>query len=200
MGLGKDTKPVYVNLSDGRFYESEDKEKNNPYGSLEGLITGLSFRDDMFENNKIRKCVISMTDGANNYVLNVRVNSSYFGSFVSFLKNADLSQPIKLKPGVKKDPKSDKTIGTLFVEQGGSFLKQFYTKDKPNGLPPFQKKKVNGNIVWDKTDYLEFLENVVEKDFKPQLRKELPKTAGLKSEPTETFVNADEEPADDLPF
>jgi hypothetical protein len=199
MGLGKDTKPTYVNLSNGRFYESEDKEKANPYGSLEGQIVGFSFREDIFDGNKIRKCVVSLSDGKSNYVLNVRVNSSYFGSLVSFLKNADLSKPLKLKPGIKKDPKSDKTIGTLFVEQDG-FLKQFYTKDKPNGLPPFQKKKVNGNIVWDKTDYLEFLENVVEQEFKPQLKKEVnAQPAGLKSEP-ESFVDSTEENTDELPF
>ena len=79
MGLNKRNSNVtYLNLKEGKIYESTDKEKTNPYDEVSGIITNFSFREDEFEGTKIRKFNIVLTDGETDYVLGMKVDSSYF--------------------------------------------------------------------------------------------------------------------------
>lgn len=205
MGLNKRNSNVtYLNLKEGKIYESTDKEKTNPYDEVSGIITNFSFREDEFEGTKIRKFNIVLTDGETDYVLGMKVDSSYFSTVISFLKNANLSEEITLVPFYKKEKDGKISLGIL-VKQGG-FLKHFYTKDNPNGLPAFNKVRINGKDVWDKTDYMAFLENVVNTELKPKLAKPantgskgLTKSADTIGEENQEMVSTDEI-ADDLPF
>lgn len=165
----------YVRLKDGKFYLNSDLTK--PYDELEGMLTGIRFKDDEWEGNKIRKCNFGLTDSETGitYVVGLSVDSSYFSTLVGFLKNADLTKPMTFHPKVNKYKKEDKTDGerrTIMVSQDGVFLKSFYSKDSGNKLPDFKKVKVSNKIVYDKTDFLEAIEEVVTKDFVPNLPKQ----------------------------
>lgn len=210
MGLQKrNTNVTFLNLKEGKIYESTDKEKTNPYDEIEGQITGMSFRDDEFEGQKIRKLNVTLTDGEQDYVLSTKTDSSYFSSLISFLKNADLAKPLTLVPFYKVEKDGKSKLGIL-VKQNGSFLKSYYTKDNPNGLPAFNKVVVSGKTLWDKTDYLAFLESVIVNELKPTLVKveenqDGPRglvtgsTPAASAAPVMVEASADDI-ADDLPF
>jgi hypothetical protein len=168
MGLKNHQQVNYLKIKDGKFYQSTDKEHTTPYDEFEGIITRMNFREDEYQGQKIEKLQITLTDGTDEFVLPVSFNSSYASSLISFLKNADLTQSLTLVPTMKVD-QSGKEQRSILVKQGSQFVKSFYTKTSPNGLPAFNKVKVNGKEVWDKTDYLDFLRDVVTNEFVPQL-------------------------------
>ena len=57
----------------------------------------------------------------------------------------------------------------LILYQDGKSLKHAYTKDAPNGLPQMTQVMVKGTQVWDDTDQMIFLEEMVKKDIVPKL-------------------------------
>lgn len=164
----------YVRIKDGKFYLNTDLD--TAYDELEGLITGIRFKEDVFEGKPIRKCNFGLSDetDGSTYVISVSVDSSYFSSLVGFLKNADITKTLTLHPKISKYKKDDGSEGerrSILVSQDGTFLKNFYGKDTGNKLPEFKKVKLNGKLVYDKTDFLEALEEIVVKDFIPALPK-----------------------------
>jgi len=196
MGLeNRNTNLKYVKVVNGKFYLTTDKGNTTPYDSLQGVVTDIGIKLDEYQGQKIKKLYLTLRDGDDSYVLSVGFASSWASSIISFLKSADLKQPLTLIPSYKKE--KDKEDRKVFVSQNDSYLKSFYTKDKPNGLPAFKQVRLNGEDKYDKTDYLEFLENVVVNELRPQTKgtvvAEKPKVKA------ETPVMSDDT-SDDLPF
>ena len=173
---------TYIRFKDGKFFRSNDKE--TLFSEIEGEIIGLSMADDEFEGRNIRKFIIKMTDGTENYILSLSFDSSYCSDLVAFLKNADLSKTISLV-GVFKEDKEGKTKPGILVKQDDVFMKKFYTKDNPNGLPKMKEIMVNKKKVWDKTEFQEFLEDVILNDLAKKVSKtKTASVAALTSAPT----------------
>lgn len=164
----------YVRIKDGKFYLNTDLA--TAYDELEGLITGIRFKEDTYEGQKIRKCNFGLSDESDGstYVISVTVDSSYFSSLIGFLKNADISKPLTLHPKIseyKKDDGSEGERRSILVSQDGQFLKNYFGKDTGHKLPDFNKVMVNKKLVYDKTDFLEALEAIVVNEFIPSLPK-----------------------------
>lgn len=176
MGLANNASNVkYVRITkQGKFVLNTDLE--TPYDELEGTLTGLRWKEDEFKGEKIKKCNIGLTDNEGvTYIVGVTVDSSWFSTFVSFLKNADLAQPITLHPKINAYKKQDGTDGerrSLLISQDGVFLKSFYSKESGNKLPEFKKVTVNKKTVYDKGDFLTELERIVNEEFIPKLPKQ----------------------------
>lgn len=199
MGLNKKTQGNFVRIKDGKFYLGKDLE--TPYDELTGMLTDLSFRDDEFEGQKIRKLVVTLEDNGEKYIVSFPFDSSYSSSFVSFLKNADLNDEMTLVPISKTE--GDKTSRSLLISQDGTFMKSYFTKDNTHGQPQFKKiTKKSGKVEWDTDDFLEFREKIVE-DLRKQLKTG---TTYVTNEPTfEKKVKVveqetEDEDAGDLPF
>jgi hypothetical protein len=192
---------IYLKIKDGFIYRTDDKDQKDGYDTVTGQIVNLGYRDEKFNNSDIKKFQITLTDGTDKYVLSFPVESPAYSSFISFAKNVDLSKPINLH--TKADDyesnglpvKRTKILVSVGEGEYRKFAKGFYSKAGPNIIPPFKKIKYNGKDVYDKTDYLDFLYNVVENDLKPQLKKISGGAAIFKEEPVA-------EPMDDndLPF
>jgi hypothetical protein len=200
MGLQNRAQGNYVRISkEGKFYLGKDKE--NPYDELTGTITDLSFKDDEFEGQKIRKLVITLNDEEKDYILSFAFDSSYASTVVSFLKNADLSQPVTLVPISKTE--GEKTSRSMLVKQNGSWLKSYYTKDESHGQPAMKRiVKKSGKVEWDKEEFLDFRENVIMNELRPLLkggkvtkRATVPATTDADVEDVE-----DDSEENDLPF
>ena len=98
----------------------------------------------------------------------------------------------------------EKTKRSLLVRQDDQWVKAYFTKATPNGLPAFKKiTKKSGKVEWDKENFLEFLENIILNEFKPIVTNNRPSTA---KEPVAdedgVVINSEEdtEVNDDLPF
>lgn len=206
MGLKNRTESnvKYVKLKDGRFYLSKD-ETNTPFDELEGTLADIQLRDEEYEGTPIRKLYLTMLDGDDKYIVGFSFDSSYTSSFIGFLKNADLSENISLHPMLREENVNGKDISkrSLLVSQNGKFLKSFFTKDNPNGLPKMKKIKVSGKEVWDKTDMLEFYENLLVNEFRPKIANRDIVTSKVTASPVatpDTSNGETEDALDELPF
>lgn len=209
MGLKQNSSNVqYVRIKEGNFYLSTDLE--TPYTDLEGQIVDLYFRDDKFNDQVIKKLNVVLLDGDDKYVLSFPFDSSYSTSFLGFLKNADLTKPLTLSIKVKeyKDKKGEsKTRRSVLISQGGQWLKSFYSNTTGELMPEIKQVRVSGKVLWDKTDLLDFMEKLVNEEFKPQLTKERPKVSFASEKvpvkaalPWEADEDVADETDDDLPF
>lgn len=171
MGLKLNTaKAQYIKLKEGKFYKPDNLDQG--FTELEGTITNMYFKDDVFNGQPIRKLYVAVADESEVSIINMSVNSSNFSSFVNFAKNADLTKPLSLVPVYKMVSKNgvDKPNSSMLIEQNGKFIKSYFTKDSKNGLPEMKQVKINGKIEWDKTDFTEFLENIVTSEFIPVVK------------------------------
>ncbi len=193
MGLNKRQSANYLRIKEGKLYLGTDKECKDPYDEITGTIKGFSFKEDEFEGQKIRKLVVKIESDGENYLLSFPFDSSYTTTLVSFLKNADLSRTVTLVPSLKKE--GDKTRRALLVSQDGTFMKHFYTKDNPNGLPQMKQKR---NGKWDKDDMMDFIEDVITKEFMPAVNGDVSDAEPTRATP-KVMVESDDS-SDDLPF
>lgn len=162
----------YVRVKDGKFFLNTDAE--TPYDELEGLVTGIRFKDEEYNGQTLRKCIFTLTDTSDETVYQVSfiLDSSYLSTLIGFLRNANLAEPLTLCPKIQSYKKEDGTDGerrSILVKQNGAFLKGYYSKATGNVLPEFKKVKVSGKLVYDKTDFLEELERIVNEVFVPTL-------------------------------
>jgi hypothetical protein len=120
------------------------------------------FKFDISETPSDKKFVVYQVGYDNGYAINI----------LSRLPNANLEKDIRMSAYAFTDENGKEKKGiTLFQE--GKKIQPAYTKDAPNGLPQMKKVKVNSKEVWDKTDMLEFLENMVNTEIIPNLPKEV---------------------------
>lgn len=138
------------------------------YDYIHGTIVGIKTKDSADYG---RSWVITMDDGEETSVLQLNYSSGFSNAFLKTLPNVDLKKPVRLIP--KTSLVDGKKKSTLFVNQGGQSLKWYYTKDDPNGLPELKKKqgkgKDKGKILYDDSDVMEFLEEMVMTEIVPKL-------------------------------
>lgn len=97
--------------------------------------------------------------GGKNYTIECDLNSGYAFGFLSTIPNAKLEEIMRLSPMYKEE--NGKKESKLFIEQETGWLKQYFTKDTPNGLPELERIKVKGKETWDNTKRLEFFKNTL---------------------------------------
>lgn len=198
MGLGKNNNAVFLSIGDGKITMrvKQPTESSVQRTTKEGKI----INEEVFDHLTGRITDIKVTthdqygkfwnitvdDGEKAYTLQTNYSGGYASAFLKALPNADLSRELTLIPYMKKE--GDKKKVTLFISQDGAALKHFYTKDDPKGLPEMKQVKVKGQLQWDDTDMMEFLENMVNTEILPKIKKSEPVHAG------------DSEETDDVPF
>lgn len=126
-------------------------------------------------------------DDGEEYIIQLSYSNSYAKAFLKMLPNIDVTKRMTLVPSQKEV--DGKTQSSLFVNQNGVAIKHAYTKDNPNGMPQMVQIKVKGNLVWDDTDILFFLTEMVNKDILPKLGKK-----GIENKKGEGEVESDDVP------
>lgn len=166
----RDTSRQYVRVKDGKFFVGKDLE--NGYEELEGTITEMYYKDEEYEGTPQRKLIVVMSDGDENYQLSLNVETSNYSSFISFLKNVDISRKIALHPKMDSRKEGDKDITrrSILVSQDGKFAKSYFTKDDNHGLPKWETVIVGKKKVTDKSAYLDFLEKFAVENFVNKLQ------------------------------
>lgn len=133
------------------------------HDSFTAKLVNIRTRDSAYGKN----WEFDFRDGEEVYTLQLNYSNSYATNLLKILPMADLSKEMKIQPSQKVV--DGKTKSSLFVSQDGVTLKHAYTKEKPNGLPPMEQVTVKGQLVWDDTKRLEFLQAMVERDILPKL-------------------------------
>lgn len=101
------------------------------------------------------------------YTLQLSYSNSFAKNILKMIQNVDVTKPFTMSPKAEMVDGKNKT--SLFINQDGTPVKHSYTKENPNGMPPMKQIKVKGQIAWDDTEAIEFLENMAKTVILPQL-------------------------------
>ncbi len=134
------------------------------YDSFTGKLVGIKTQDGEYG----KSWIFSFKDGGEIYNLQLSYSNSFATAFLKMLPNVDLSKEMKVMPSTKVGD-DGKNKSSLFINQDGVALKHAYTRENPNGMPDMKQIVVKGVTVWDDTDRLVFLENMVNEKIIPQL-------------------------------
>lgn len=210
MGLENNSNAIYLTISNGKICRQvaskteASKERTNKNGKLvheefydkiSGMLVDIKVREVEIAGQQSKFWELKIEDEGKFYQLQFNYSSGYASCFLKSIPNADLSKRISFIPKMAEENGKKKT--TLFVTQGGSPLKHFYTKDNPNGLPQMVQKMVKGKNVWDDYDMMQFLEKMINEKIKPQLK------GASSTKPEPAMANAEMDLDDDgkpMPF
>ncbi len=134
------------------------------YESFTGKLIDIKVRDS--EYGKTWNFIFQ--DKEDPYTLQLSYSNSFSTALLKMLPNVDLTKEMKLSPSVKEV--DGKNRSSLFINQDGKPLKHAYTRDLPNGMPDMEQISVNGQMVWDDTKRLVFLQNMVDTIILPKLK------------------------------
>lgn len=183
MGLNEGTNATYIGISDGkislRVKESTpgaiqivNKESGKVswmkyYRSITGYLTGIVNKPDKF-NDKAYNWHLTIVDGDDTYIMQVRERSGYGRSLMKSLPNVDFNEKITFSPYVKVV--DDKKRGTLYLQQRGENVDWYFTQEHPNGLPELEKRiDARGNVTYDDSAVLDFFLKYVENVIQPRI-------------------------------
>jgi hypothetical protein len=197
MGLQQQGPSVtYVNITKGKLAIKKQDKTVETFDSLTGHLSGIEIKEDEYQGTKFEKLELTLDDDSR-YILQMRLDSGYARGFLFAIKNADLSQPMTIIPNSKEV--NGKSQNTVFLKQGNTSLKWVWTKDHPGDLPQLSKVVVKGKDVWDNTDQMNYLKEMLQKEIIPKLGTPAPKVEVQKGRVLITEPIGDDN-ADDLPF
>jgi hypothetical protein len=148
MGLtSKGGNITYLNLKQGKFARKNANGDIELFDTVDGIITAAEYKEDSYNGQDFRKLVLSIIDGEDKYILQVREDSGYYRGLTNAIANADISKKVKLTASSKEVNGKPQT--TIFVSQNGTALKWKWTKDNPGELPPLDQVKLKGKTVYD---------------------------------------------------
>ena len=160
MGLKeRSASATWLSLSRGKFIIKNDDGSKTEFQALEGLVVGLGFQDAEYEGKKYRKLYLAIADGGDVFKVSFDAASGYGRQTLMKLPNCDLSQPLELSPSYKEDG-AKKSTG-MFLSQCGNSIKQKWTRDNPGDLPQMEQVIFKGEIKWDDTSQMKYLEDYV---------------------------------------
>ena len=163
------------------------------FDSFTGKLIGINPMDGTYG----KQWYFSFKDKGEVYILTMGYDSSIALAFLAMLPNVDLSKEIKVSASVTQNNKGGENT-SIFINQDGKAIKHAYTKENPNGLPPWKAVTINGNTLWDKSEPLAFLENMVNTIIIPKLPKEEAQEVASGQSLDEVF--GDEPNPEDQPF
>lgn len=181
----------YVNIKAGQLYTKEKSGEAKFFTGISGTITGIAFKKDEYNGKKFEVAQISMNDGQESFLVQMRTDSGYFRGFCNSLKTGNPTEPVSIAPDYKKEG-DDKPTTTCFIRQNNIPLKWYSTKDHPMDLPPLEKVTFREEELWDSSKQMKYW-----KDWLLSIKWKHEILAGPVNAP---INNTDETAADDLPF
>lgn len=157
MALGDNTGgAIYLSIKQGRLvYKDKKTGEKKDVGFVSGFITGVRFDEKEWEGQKWEECALSMVDGDDKYVVQMKTDSGYFRAFCNALKSGDPTKKVKLSPTFSEEG-SKKSSG-MFVNQGSDKALPWYsTKNDPKDVPALKAVTFKGKTVYDGSEQIEY--------------------------------------------
>lgn len=187
---------TYVNIKEGKIVIKKG-DVIQTYDWVQGVITGITIRDEEYQNKKYKKLCINLLHDNVSMQLQMRLDSGYGRAFCNMIKNVDLKLPAKFTPTYSEV--DGKKQSGMFINQNDKAIKWYFTKNTPHDLPPMEKINFRGEEVWDNKKQQDYYINMLLNEIVPQLPHAVvagpPHMLDTPADP-----NAITEPVDDLPF
>jgi len=137
----------------GRKYHAE------VFTNLISCVKYLQVFEDEYDGISYKKLSVTMCDNEQKWeCLTMSFNSNVAASLITRLYSQDFNPLDELNIGVFKDKEG---FDVLFIKQNGLTIKSAFSDTNP--LPKWVKTTVNKKVVWDKSEYLDMLELLVDK-------------------------------------
>lgn len=167
----KEPKPGYV-LRKVKDANGNPKEKyTDDYAGISGKIAGIVYRKKELDGGGvIEDVLITLVDDKGRYALSLGFN----GEGRELIKKIpNILTQIKPEDTVYISISSDTNNRSLFLknESTDEWIKNYYTKDNPNGMPEIEKVMVRGEEKWNSEKQMNFLYDVINTTYKEEIKK-----------------------------
>jgi hypothetical protein len=190
MGLETESSNItYLNIKQGKIVYKDKNGEKRIADSVSGFIKKVEFAIEQYEGRDYEKAKITIVDGMDNFILQMRVDSGYFRGFCNSVRSGNPTEKIKIAPSFKET--DNKKQSTCFIQQDGHWLKHYFNKDNNGDLPQLKKVMLNNKEHWDGTEQMEYWKNwLISIEFTPAPVSQIQEQTN--------FAIADND--DDLPF
>jgi hypothetical protein len=139
------------------------------YPSVSGRLTGVTKRKTEWGTD----LCLDIEDGGEIFQLQMGWNSSYAKGFLKCMPNIDVAKKITFSPWMKEITEGGKTkkkTALYLKQEGQENISWYWAKDAMNGCPEMVQIKVKGELTWDDTEQMEYLEAHLNDTFLPRLK------------------------------
>lgn len=173
-----------VNKNDKTVYELS-------YNELEGYVRDIQVdeEENQFGQQNMRLFLHDPIE-KETMVISVAHHSGEAMAILSRIPNIDLSKPLTVGVFVPKDSKRR----TLYFKQDSESISRYYSKDEPNGMPPFRSEKDGKKTIWFVGQTFDFLYEKADEAL--SAHKEANQSAGEPEEEGSPFDLDDAEPSE----
>lgn len=146
---------TFINIKEGKFVTKKGDEAHSNDTLQDVLISKMEFvaKDYQGKPYEALKVVFKGIDD-NDYILEIRTESSYFRSFINLVRNADLSQPVTVKVRQYMDDGKQKRV--IFITQNDESLKWYSTSANRKDVPQVKETIYKGQKMIDDTEVIEY--------------------------------------------
>jgi len=156
---------IYLKVKNGQIILKHKDKSIETFKEISGTIYDVKYEMDSYKDQEHEEAKIYMKDGNEIYCLQMRTESGYFRGFCNSMKSGDITKPVIIRPFMEdKDGANSKT--TIFVKQGGAFLKHYHTLNNMGDLPTLKLVNFRGKEVKDGTEQTQFFKNWLVSHFK----------------------------------
>jgi len=126
------------------------------FDSIISTLKGLSVSENEFNGKTTEQLNVKLFDGVNHECLTVALTSNEAQSIIHRLSNPFIDLNAEIRIACMLD---EKKYSLVYIQQDGITVKSPYTKENP--APAWKQVKVNKQIVWDKSDFIEHLKHLI---------------------------------------
>jgi hypothetical protein len=131
-----------------------------PIFAIEGVIDSLKIIEQDMDGVKFKKVILKIKDGNELLQIETKFKTEHGISLINrlakFVKLDLKKTPIVIGSYKIKDKDSQRFNQGFYIHYGDEKISNYYTKDNMPVDTKWVEKTVNGETVWDKTNYLRF--------------------------------------------
>jgi hypothetical protein len=127
------------------------------FDSIISTLKGLTVSENEFNGKVTEQLNVKLYDGETNECLTVPLTSNEAQSIIHRLSAPFIDLNAEIRIAAMLD---EKKYSLVYIQQDGITIKSPYTKENP--APAWKQLKVNKQIVWDKTDFIEHLKQLID--------------------------------------
>ena len=131
-----------------------------PIFAIEGVIDSLKIIEQDMDGVKFKKVILKIKDGNELLQIETKFKTEHGISLINrlakFVKLDLKKTPIVIGSYKIKDKDSQRFNQGFYIHYGDEKISNYYTKDNKPVDTKWVEKTVNGETVWDKTNYLRF--------------------------------------------
>lgn len=158
-----DEKPIYLNVSRGKFnYKVGDEKRTAPF--YYGKLVDIVINKDKYEEKEFDKVFIKMTDEGKDVTVTFRLEGWFSQGFFARFHGINVDEPFQI--GVMPSKQNDK-MSFCYVKQFGQTVK------KDDNFPRPEKKEFHNTTVTDWSVFSTTVKTMLKEEYKKIMKEDV---------------------------